>query len=459
MPAIFPDYADVTVPCNIAPLYFGMADSCNYKQAFAVFAVDGKTEKIKAKNGQFSIPLRAWKKLLKQAAGKTMQVTLTVLTDSKWLRYQAFKIHIAKEPADPYIAYRLIEPGYEIWNEMGIYQRNIENFDESAIVTNEHTKYNCMNCHSFCMQNPEMMLFHYRATYAGTMFLNGDTIEKLNTKTPKTMSALTYPSWHPSGKYVAFSVNNTKQAFHTTDRNRIEVYDLASDVAVYDVNRHEIVTAPQLFSKKAFETFPTFSPDGRTLYFCSADSTEMPQNYTSVKYSLCAISFDPKTRRFGAQVDTLYNAKKMKGSVSFPRVSPDGRFLMFTLAGYGNFSIWHKDADLYLLRPDSCRIISLDKINSNDTESYHSWSSNSRWIVFSSRRIDGLYTRLYLAHIDEHGQASKPFLLPQKNVNFYRYFMKSYNLPEFITGKVRKNSYDFSRKAINDKGIQISFGK
>ncbi|MDR1339559.1 MAG: hypothetical protein LBK58_05870, partial [Prevotellaceae bacterium] len=113
----------------------------------------------------------------------------------------------------------------------------------------------------------------------------------------------------------------------------------------------------------------------------------------------------------------------------------------------------------YLLRPDSGRIISLDIINSNDTESYHSWSSNSRWVVFSSRRIDGLYTRLYLAHIDEHGQASKPFLLPQKDVNFYGYFMKSYNLPEFITGKVRKNGYDFSRKAINDKGIQISFGK
>jgi hypothetical protein len=132
---------------------------------------------------------------------------------------------------------------------------------------------------------------------------------------------------------------------------------------------------------------------------------------------------------------------------------------MFTLAGYGNFSIWHKDADLYLLRPDNCRIISLDTINSNDTESYHSWSSNSRWVVFSSRRIDGLYTCLYLAHIDEHGQASKPFLLPQKNVNFYKCFMKSYNLPEFITGKVRKNNYDFSRKAVNDKGIQISFGK
>jgi hypothetical protein len=458
-PAIFPDYTEVTVPRNIAPLRFGMADSCDCEQAFAVFELDGRTEEVKAKNGQFSISLRAWRKLLEQAAGKTMQVTLTVRTNGEWVRYPAFKIHIAEEPADPYIAYRLIEPGYEVWNEMGIYQRSIENFDEDAIVTNMHTKYNCMNCHSFCMQNPEMMLFHYRESFAGTMWLNGNRIEKLNTKTPETMSALTYPSWHPSGKYVAFSVNNIKQAFHTADRNRIEVFDLASDVVVYDVNRHEIVTAPPLFSKNVFETFPTFSADGQTLYFCSADSLEMPQNYSSIRYSLCAVSFDPETRRFGTRVDTLYNAKRMKKSVSFPRVSPDGRFLMFTLAGYGNFSIWHKDADLHLLHLDSRQITPLDAINSSDTESYHSWSSNGRWVVFSSRRIDGLYTRLYLAHIDEQGQVSKPFLLPQKDTDFYGQFMKSYNIPEFITGKVRKNSYDFSRKAIHSEGIQITFSK
>jgi hypothetical protein len=432
-----------------------MTDSCDYEQAFAVFELDGKLEEVKAQNGQFNIPLRAWKKLLENATGKTMQVTLTVLINKEWVRYPAFEIHIAKEPADPYIAYRLIEPGYEVWNEVGIYQRNIENFDENAIVTNAHTKYNCMNCHSFCMQNPEMMLFHYRGAFAGTMRLDGDNIEKLNTKTPETMSALTYPSWHPSGKFVAFSVNNIKQAFHTTDPNRIEVFDLASDVVVYDVNRHEIITAPPLFSTNVFETFPTFSPDGKTLYFCSADSVEMPHNYTGVKYSLCAMSFDPELRRFGTQVDTLYNAKRMKKSVSFPRVSPDGNFLMFTLAGYGNFSIWHKDADLYMLNLNSLLIMPLDAINSPDTESYHSWSSNSRWIVFSSRRIDGLYTRLYLAHVDEQGQVSKPFLLPQKDVGFYDSFMKSYNVPEFITGKVRKNSYDFSRKAINDEGIQV----
>ena len=239
--------------------------------------------------------------------------------------------------------------------------------------------------------------------FPGTILVDGDKIEKLNTKTKETISALVYPSWHPSGKYVAFSVNTTKQAFHLNDRNRVEVYDEASDVVVYDVEKHEIVTASNIFSKDAFETFPTFSPDGKTLYFCTAEARPIPQEYSEVKYNLCSVSFDPVTRAFGAQVDTLYNAKSGGMSASFPRVSPDGRYLLYTLSGYGNFSIWHKDADLYMADLQTGTSRPLVEVNSDDVESYHSWSSNSRWFVFSSRRIDGLYTRPYIAYVDEDG--------------------------------------------------------
>ena len=456
VPVIFPDYADVTIPPNIAPLYFRLEESCLYEKAFALFEHDGVTEKVFARNGQFAIAPRKWKKLLEHAAGKTIRVTLTARINKEWVQYPAFSLNVAHEPIDPYIAYRLIEPGYEVWNEMGIYQRNVGNFNESAIVVNSHTEFNCLNCHSFCMNDPEKMMFHYRAAHAGTMLLDGRRIEKLNTKTPQTLSTFTYPAWHPSGKFIAFSVNNIKQAFHTSDRNRIEVFDLASDVVVYDIDRHEVITTPALFSPNAFETFPAFSPDGKTLYFCTADSVPTPQHYDSVRYNLCAIAFDPQTRAFGPATDTLVDARSMRKSVSFPRVSPDGHFLMFTLSGYGNFSIWHKDADLYLIRPDSKQIISLDSLNSCDTESYHAWSSNSRWVVFSSRRIDGLYTRPFFAYIHSNGQAAKPFVLPQKNVAFYTELMKSYNIPEFISGKVREN-YAFSRKAISEQGVDVRF--
>lgn len=149
-----------------------------------------------------------------------------------------------------------------------------------------------------------------RDKYSGTYLIDGDKIEKLNTKTDQTISPLVYPSWHPSGKYVAFSVNQTSQSFHANDKNRVEVFDSQSDVVVYDTEKHEIISTPSIRTAKAFETFPTFSPDGKTLYFCSAEARSMPHEYSEVKYNLCSIAFDPVTRSFGSRIDTLYNAGK-----------------------------------------------------------------------------------------------------------------------------------------------------
>lgn len=458
-PTIFPDYASVTIPYNIAPLSFKLVDTAAYTKVFAVFENGTQQMEVKANNNRFSIRLSSWKKFMKNAAGSTLHVTIKAKDRGEWVSYPAFNIFVAPEPVDPYLVYRLIEPGYDIWNEMGIYQRSIDDFTENTIINNRRTGYGCMNCHSFNMQDPKKMLFHMRASNPGTIMINGNQIEKLNTGTAQTLSALVYPSWHPSGNFVAFSVNDTKQIFHTTDPNRIEVFDNASDVVVYDVNRHEIITSALLNSNSSFETFPSFSPDGKTLFFCSADTFPMPNEYNKLKYSLCAISFDPESRTFGTEIDTLYNAKPSDGkSVSFPRVSPDGKYLMFTLSGYGNFSIWHKDADLYMANLQNREIIPLIALNSNDVESYHSWSSNSRWVVFSSRRIDGLYTRPYIAYINAEGEPAKPFLLPQEHVDFYQQFMKSYNIPEFVTGKIEQNGFELSNIAINDKGIDVTFG-
>lgn len=455
-PDIFPDYTGVTVPVNIAPLNFKLQTSC----MAARLLLEGGTERLEVKagrEGKFDIPVSSWKKLLARSAGKSLTVTVQAEVEGEWVGYAPFQIDVAPEPVDPWLAYRLIEPGYELWNRMGIYQRNLESYEENAIIENKMSSNNCMNCHSFCMQNPDKMLFHMRETYPCTLLIDGDKVEKLNTKTDQTVSPLVYPSWHPSGKYVAFSVNTTKQFFHMNHANRVEVFDSASDVVVYDTEKHEIVTSPLLMSSGAFETFPTFSPDGKTLYFCSAAARPMPKEYDQVRYDLCSISFDPSSRRFGTEVDTLYKASEDSKSVSFPRVSPDGKYLLYTLSGYGNFSIWHKDADLYMVNLATRQNYPLEAANSDDVESYHSWSSDSHWVVFSSRRIDGLYTRPFIAYIDGEGQAHKPFLLPQKDTDFYFNFMKSYNIPEFIKGEVKQNSRALALKAKEDKGIDVRF--
>lgn len=456
VPDIYPDYADVVIPPNIAPLNFKLKGE--EQEARVLLEADSTCcYEIPGKDGSFVIPLSKWRKLVQRSEGRSLAVTVKVRRGEEWVAYQPFPIHVAEDSIDACLVYRRIAPLYELWNEMGIYQRNLSDYTQKAILENKMTGHNCINCHSFGGQRSDRMLFHMRGKVAGTVLSVGGEWEKLNTKTAETLSALVYPSWHPSGRYVAFSVNKTNQGFHLNDRNRIEVYDEASDVVIYDVERHEIWSAPALFSKDAFETFPTFSPEGDKLYFCSAEARPVPEEYEKVKYHLCAVSFNPQTREIGQKVDTLYHAGRGGRSASFPRVSPDGSWLMYTLSGYGNFSIWHKDADLQLVDLTTGKHRALDEVNSDDVESYHSWSSNSRWFVFSSRRKDGLYTHPYIAWLGEDGKVGKPFLLPQEDASFYDTFMQSFNIPEFVTSEVRLSAYDIASGVQKEKGIDVAW--
>jgi len=457
-PRMFPDYVGVTVPPNIAPLNFCVLDSGK----FLLTINDGEDEIIVSsdRSGSFDIPLGKWRKMVGKRAGKTLTFTVGRKEKEGMVGYEPFTVTVAPEPADSYITYRLIPPGYVAWKEMGIYRRCIENFSRREVISNRRTSDgNCINCHSFCMQDPARMLFHSRAEYGGTMMLFDGKLEKLNTKTPQTISPLVYPFWHPSGRFVAFSNNDTHQAFFLNHPNRIEVFDDKSDVVVYDVQQHTIFSSPLLKSDNAFETFPTFSPDGKRLYFCTAEAVDSVKNhYEDVRYSLCSIQFSPEDGTFGASVDTLVNARSIGKSVSFPRVSPDGRFLVFTLHAFGNFSIWHHDADLWCFDLSTSRMWPLDGANSDDTESYHSWSHNGRWMVFSSRRLDGLYTRLFFTYIDSEGRASKPFLLPQRNPRkFYEDLEFSYNVPEFVTGRIGVGGSRMASALKRTQAINVSY--
>lgn len=457
---IWPDYTGVTLPVNLAPIRFALADNCQLESPQAIFSAGNQTCIVESDANGFAISPKQWDRL--KNAGSEVSVRIQGKRQGQWVEFDAFGLTISPDSIDSHLYYRLIEPGYEVWNEMGIYERNLENYDERALLTNKQTDGGCMNCHSFNQRNPEEMLFHLRKELGGTYVLREGEVEKLNTKTPQTISALVYPYWHPSGRFVAFSTNDTQQASHSTDPNRIEVFDNRSDVVVYDVEKHEVFSCPQLKSNVVFETFPAFSPDGKTLYFCAADSVNVKQAYQDVHYSLCAIGFDAESRSFASDVDTLYNARTEGGSISFPRVSPDGRWLIATHHGYGNFSIWHKDADLWMWDltngTDSAIINSqLSIVNSPDVDSYHSWSSNSRWLVFSSRRDDGYYTRPYLTHIDADGVATKPLLLPQSDVHFYDRRMKSFNIPELVNGPVTTTSRKIEQVARNSKGTDLKY--
>jgi len=442
---IYPAYEGTIIPPNIAPFNFEIRET---GEQFRVrVSVSGRDSFEFSSRGTVKIPIGKWKNLLEKNRGHQLEMSIFAKKSTGWFKYQDIRFFIAEEPIDPFIAYRLIEPGYTIWNRMGLYQRNLENFDETPIMLNSLTDNNCINCHSFCRNDPETMLFHLRKRHSGTILVKDGKVIKMNLKTTEMPSAAVYPRWHPEGRYIAFSTNVTQQGFHTSNKNKVEVFDKESDIIIFDTQTNVIFTDSLFHSPHSFETFPEWSPDGRYLYFCSATAHPMPQKYDSVKYDLLRISFDPQTAKFGSKVDTLVSYAHTGKSATFARVSPDGKHVVFCLSDYGTFPIWHRETDLYILDPDTKHIQNLTNVNSNQTDSYHSWSSNGRWMIFSSRRLDGRYTRLFISYFDHENRMHIPFLLPQKKSSYNDDLLFSYNIPEFMTDKIKISPKTFRKVA------------
>ncbi len=445
LPLIEPDYSGVTIPVNIAPMNFIIKEPGISFYA-EISAGTNDVIRVKSKNGLIVIPRKKWKNLLitKESGDLNIDVFVKDKT-SGWKQFRRITNMISINPVDPFLTYRILYPGYESWTELSIRQRSVENFNEWNIIKNSVADDNCVNCHSFNNGKSDDFLFHMRGSMGGTYFFSGDEVRKINLKTKEMKNGAVYPRWHPSGKFVAFSSNKIVQQFHSADNKKVEVSDLESSLVLYDVEKNEMV--PVIFPdmEKYMDTYPEWSPDGKYLYFCRAPQVSDTFEYSQVRYSLMRSAFDSKPRKFGVP-ETVWDASAINKSISFPRISPDGKYIVVTLHDYGCFPIWHKEADLWSIDMETRQTERLS-LNSDFTDSYHSWSSNGRWIVFSSRREDGLVTRLYLSYMDENGKSGKPFILPWKDPRFYNRFMKSYNVPEFsktiidpIPGKMRKIS-------------------
>ena len=125
---------------------------------------------------------------------------------------------------------------------------------------------------------------------------------------------------------------------------------------------------------------------------------------------------------------------------------------MFCLCKYGNFPVYQRSSDLYVLDLETRQLRRLD-INSDQSESWHSWSSNGRWVVFSSKRRDGLFARPYFSYVDAQGNFHKPFLLPQADPAFYDSFDKTFNLPELVAGPVPAKPRDLAGAVLKPRHV------
>lgn len=450
LPAIFPDYSGVTIPDGIAPMNFNVTGD-DY-DCVDVTVKGSKGGEVHSNGDYAKFDLDEWHSLTRQNKGGTLTFTVCVEKDGKWTQYKDFTMTVSPYAIGDWgLTYRRIAPGYEVYGHMGIYQRDLSTFDETPIFDNLAAPGACVNCHTPNRTNPDQYTFHVRGEHGATVVHRDGKEELLKAKNDSIHGSMVYPYWHPSGKYCAYSTNNTHQSFHSVRSERIEVFDQSSDVFVYEPSTHQLILDSLLMTKDHYETYPAFSPDGRTLYFCSSTAEPIPSGYKDIKYNICKIAFNPDNGTFGTRVDTIFNARKMGKSATHPRPSYDGRYLMFTMSDYGCFPIWHKEADNWLLDLRTGKAQPMTAANSDNTDSWHNWSANSHWFVFTSRRGDGLYTRLYLASVDDKGNVSKPFLLPQENpLDYYDKLLDSYNTPDFTTKPVKLDEREMGRQINSD---------
>lgn len=112
LPPIYPDYCNVTIPENIAPLNFLLRADCEAIQVQVGDMI------IHTRGNEVTFDMDEWKELLAKNAGRELVVSITALINNQWTEYKSFTWMVAKDKIDPFLTYRLIEPDYEVWHQV-----------------------------------------------------------------------------------------------------------------------------------------------------------------------------------------------------------------------------------------------------------------------------------------------------------------------------------------------------
>jgi Tol biopolymer transport system component len=417
---IRPDYRDSTIPPNIAPLNFVVEETAT-EYRVRIYADQGRDIIVSSNTQTIQIPPRSWKALLSANRGNTLYFDIyTKGEDGNWSRFDTISNSIAEEEIDPYLFYRQFQALYVTYTHMGTYQRNIENFEESPVILSKPDEGRCVNCHTFNNRNPERMILHLRGTDGLAMLSVKDgEVTKIDTR-GRFKAPAAYSYWHPNGKIIAFSVNKVVPFHHTARAETRDVFDYTSDLGLYLFDSNRVVTTDSIADPAYLETFPTWSPDGQYLYFSRTKLTwpadikigTIPSHYEDIRYDLLRIHYDVETEVWG-ELEMVLSAETAGMSLTEPRISPDGRFLIITMHDYGNFAPYTKSADLYMLELETGQYWRME-CNSDEADSWHSWSDNGRWIVFQASGVMGYWPSRTSAMSIRTGKPANLYFFPKK---------------------------------------------
>ena len=326
----------------------------------------------------------------------------------------------------------------------------------------------CANCHSFSNTGLVAMDIDYAndkgsyiiAPAKDSVLLTYDKIitwsDYKREDGGRTFGLLSQVS--PNGKYVLSTVKDRSVFVPIDNLDYSQLFfPIKGIIAVYDRDAKRYYELPGASDPEYVQSNPNWSPDSREVLFARANRyrSSKIENSESVVLNLADVEefisgeqdfkFDLYRMQFnngrGGQAIPVPGASENNKSNFFARYSPDGKWVVFCQSE--NFMLLQPDSKLYIM-PAGGGEPRLMTCNTSNMNSWHSWSPNSKWLVFSSKNR-GPYTQLHLTHIDENGNDSPPVFL--ENLTFRS---RAANIPEFITPKasgMKKMVDDFSRNA------------
>jgi type IV pilus biogenesis/stability protein PilW len=299
----------------------------------------------------------------------------------------------------------------------------------------------CANCHSFSkdgsvlgldMDGPNGDKGAYAvAPVSQRMVITGSQVMSWNAADPTRGTYGLFSRVSPDGRYVVSTIRESLFVQNYLDFRFLQTfYPTRGILAVYDRDMDKITPLPGADLPGFVQTNAVWTPDGGRIIFLRAPAMDnVPPNgkptrandpnEIQIKYDLYSIPFAGGK---GGTAEPLRGASANDASNSFPAVSPDGKWLVWVQAAAG--LLMRPDSALYIMPINGGRPRRLN-CNLFPMNSWHSWSPNSRWMVFSSK-ANTPYTQLFLTHIDEEGKDSPAVLIPHSTAS-----NRAANLPEF----------------------------
>jgi len=442
-PRIDPDFTSLVIPPNIAPLNFRVKE--DGRDYLVRISSEGREEiTVHCPDGSCRIPIKPWRRLLQTSKGNTLFYDVFMQkADRRWVRFNRVTNTVAKEPIDSHIVYRRLMPNKHLAAIKGIFQRDLESFQVSTLLTVRDGSLKCFNCHTFHQQDPNKFLIHGRVNHEGMMLVMDGKTKMIDTKQAPMFRPLAYASWHPDGNHIAATCNSFLGHFPANNPlYYFEAVERRGDLAVYDVKENSISTTSAVFESKYIETHPCWSPDGKYIYFSRGEDAPVtePRDLEKFKFDMMRIRYDVAGDTWGSP-EVVKGYSGLGLSCAFPRPSPCGKYVLHILADKATYPIHQKSSDVYLLDLDSKEDRKLDAVCSDRAESFPRWSSNGRWFTFLSNRRDGMSALPYMAYFDTHGQAHKAFVLPQRDPGYYDTFIDTYNVVELVKSRVNVSAF------------------